>query len=111
MPQPHRFRLPRTIQQVLDWIGSHELHVLIASFVMALTLWGLVEIASEVTEGDTAKFDEWAVRILRRQDNPQVPIGPKWLAEVARNLTALGGAAILGLLTLMSLATYGAERR
>jgi undecaprenyl-diphosphatase len=96
----HRFRLPSFIQRILDWIGSHELPVLLALLVMALMLWGFVEIAGEVIDGDTARFDEWMLRALRNPNNPAVPIGPQWLGEVTRDLTALGGIAFLTLLTL-----------
>ncbi|HET6880882.1 MAG TPA: phosphatase PAP2 family protein [Pirellulales bacterium] len=45
------------------------------------------------------RFDEWAVRRLRREDDPSKPIGPVWMGEVARDVTALGGVAVLALLT------------
>lgn len=94
-----RVSLPRSIRRVLDWIGSHELPVLIAFLIMGATIWGFIEIADNVVEGDTAKFDEWAVRSLRKPDDLKTPIGPRWLAEAGRDLTALGSAAVLGLLT------------
>jgi hypothetical protein len=33
--------------------------------------------------------------LLRKPENPDVPIGPKWLLEVARDITALGSGADL----------------
>jgi undecaprenyl-diphosphatase len=63
--------------------------------------WAFIAIAGEVSEGDTQAFDRWAVKSLRRADNPAVPIGPTWLAEVGRDLTALGGVAVLTLFTLI----------
>ncbi len=90
MPFSFRFRLPAFIQRVLDWIGSHELPVMIALLVVAVTIWGFVEIADKVMEGGTAEFDTWLVQVLRNPNEPERPIGPKWLAEVSRDLTALG---------------------
>src|SRR5688572_17723969 len=87
------------IRAVLEWIGKYELSVMLALLLMVGSIWGFVAIADAVAEGRTMKFDEWAVRALRRADDPSMPIGPKWLAEVGRDLTALGGVAFLCLLT------------
>jgi undecaprenyl-diphosphatase len=88
------------VRWLFDWIGSHELSVNLALLVVVLAVWTFVKIADEVVEGDTMRFDDWAVRTLRRADDPSKPIGPAWLAEVGRDLTALGGVAFLSLLTL-----------
>jgi undecaprenyl-diphosphatase len=88
----------RTVRWLLRWIGQHELGVLISLAVAALAIWGFVELADEVSEGSTTQFDEWAVRSLRRTDDPSQPIGPRWLAEIGRDITALGGMAVLLLL-------------
>ena len=81
---------------------------LVAALLVVAGTWGFIAIAGEVTEGDTQTFDKWAVESLRKPDpNPppanavaQVPIGPKWMQEVGRDITGLGGIAILGLATL-----------
>lgn len=83
---------------LFDWIGSHELVVQLAMLGLLLTVWAFVAIADEVKDGETARFDEWAVRAMRQADDPSKPIGPAWLAEVGRDLTALGGVAFLSLL-------------
>src|SRR5688572_9413380 len=86
------------VRAVRRWIGLHELGVLLSLAIAALAIWGFVELADEVREGSTAPFDEWAVRALRRADDPAQPIGPRWAAEIGRDLTALGGIAVLLLL-------------
>lgn len=90
----------RLIWGVLDWIGQHELSVIIALLVASLAIWLFVVLAAEVVEGSTRQFDEWAVRSLRRANDPAQPLGPDWMAEVGRDLTALGGVAFLAMLTL-----------
>jgi undecaprenyl-diphosphatase len=45
-------------------------------------------------------FDEWAIRAMRNADDPAKPIGPAWLHEAGRDLTALGGVAVLTLITV-----------
>jgi undecaprenyl-diphosphatase len=45
------------------------------------------------------------VRKLRRADDPATPIGPRWLQECGRDITALGGVTVLTLVTF-SVAGY-----
>jgi undecaprenyl-diphosphatase len=88
------------------WLRRHtNLLVLVVAFLVIGGTWAFLQIADEVVEGDTQHFDEWAVRALRMPDPdappgaPQVPIGPKWLREVGRDMTALGGVAVMFLVT------------
>lgn len=87
------------VQAVLEWIGQHEFKILLLLLVLIGAGWAFVVVADRVAEGKTANFDEWAVQALRRADDPARPLGPAWLAEVGRDLTALGGIAFLSLLT------------
>lgn len=85
---------------LLEWIGRHELSVLIALLIVVGGCWAFIEIADEVIEGDTDAFDRWAVMALRRPDDPATPIGPSWMPEVGRDMTALGGVTVLACLTI-----------
>lgn len=91
--------LRRWVQSEMDWIGRHEATVLIALLVIVLAILAFVGIADEVFEGDTQRFDDWAVRAFRSPDDPARPIGPEWTHNVGRDLTALGGVSFLTLLT------------
>src|SRR5262249_44840901 len=66
--------------------------------------WSFAAIAKVVSQGRTQDFDNWALRALRRADNPAMPIGPEWMHEIGRDLKALGGIAVL---TLMIAAVAG----
>lgn len=61
--------------------------------------WGFLELADEVMEGDTASLDESILLAMRNQADPADPIGPRWVEEIARDATALGGVAVLSLVT------------
>lgn len=89
-----------SLRRLLDWIGRHETIVLISLLVIVVALLAFVALADEVMAGKTLRFDEWAISALRRNDDPSKVVGPDWVAEVARDLTALGGVAVLTLLTL-----------
>jgi undecaprenyl-diphosphatase len=90
----------RGIRGALMWIGQHDLVVLLSVLIVLLCAVGFAVLADIVDEGATQRIDEWALRAMRRPDDPARPLGPRWLAEVGRDITALGGVAVLTLLTL-----------
>src|SRR5437764_10853504 len=83
---------------LLEWIGRHNAGVLSALLIIVLAVWAFAVLAHKVVTGSTLSFDESCVRALRRADDPAKPIGPDWLPEVGRDLTALGGVTFLTLL-------------
>lgn len=76
-----------------------ELSGLLVLGLAAAALWVFAAVADEVTEGETRDFDHAVIVSLRSADEPSDPWGPLWLEEVARDVTALGGVAVLLLLT------------
>ena len=89
-------------QRLLIWIGGHERQTLVVLFLAAAALWGFVEIADEVVEGDTASIDQRLLLSLRSASDVSDPIGKPWVEEMARDVTGLGGTAVLTFLTLAS---------
>ena len=86
--------------RLIRWLGGHSLTVLIGVLIAVGGTWMFIELADEVQEGETQKFDEWAIESLRRSDDPVTPLGPRWLHEAARDITGLGGVTVLSLVTL-----------
>lgn len=91
--------MARWIRNAIGWIGGHELIVLVGLLVPALGTWAFFELADEVMEGGTQRLDDRILRALRRADDPAKPIGPTWIAEVARDVTALGSVTVIVLIT------------
>lgn len=85
------------MRRIGQWIGSHEKTVLLAALLVVGGLFAFLAIADEVQEGETRAFDEWVLRSLRDPSDPARPRGPWWLVEAARDVTALGGVTVLGL--------------
>jgi undecaprenyl-diphosphatase len=56
-------------------------------------------VAKEVVGGDTQKFDNWMLDYLREDGSLKSPIGPEWLTALMTDITALGGATIIFMIT------------
>jgi undecaprenyl-diphosphatase len=69
---------------------------------VTLPLYLFFEIAEEVGEGDTRWFDEALLLGLRTND-PADPIGPHWLEASVADISALGGFAVLALITVFAI--------
>jgi undecaprenyl-diphosphatase len=88
------------IARCLRWLGARELSVLVVLFALMGSLWTFVELAEEVMEGETGDFDRIILLSMRNANDLSDPVGPRWVEEIGRDFTALGGNAILTLLTL-----------
>jgi undecaprenyl-diphosphatase len=75
-----------------------ELPVLVLIAASSAAVWAFVEIAEEVMEGESGAFDERLLRGLRNRSDLSDPLGPRWVEEMARDVTALGGVAVLTLI-------------
>jgi undecaprenyl-diphosphatase len=53
----------------------------------------------EMVQGEPHAFDRWVLLALRNPRDLSDPIGPAWLEFVYRDITSLGGAAVLTLMT------------
>ena len=96
---PGLSRLNR-ITHFLRWMRARELSVLVVLFALVGSLWAFVALAEEVMEGETGYFDRIILLSMRNVNDLSDPIGPRWLEEIGRDFTALGGNAVLTLLTL-----------
>jgi undecaprenyl-diphosphatase len=80
--------------------------LLMPAVVIAALLLTFGFIAGGVMEGATLKFDRYVIFAFRSSsDNFAAPVGPPWVQEMARDVTALGSFSVLGLL-LVAAAGY-----
>lgn len=99
MPTHSRFRARQSVK-FLQWIGSRELSVLVVLFIILCSLWGFVELTEKVLDQETHEFDRALLLSMRNSNNLADPIGPRWVEEIGRDITALGGNTVVTLLTL-----------
>jgi undecaprenyl-diphosphatase len=91
----------RGILRFFSWRGGHELAVLLAVGGIAFGVWMFAELADEVMDGGTQAIDRKLLLAMRRPSDGS-PIGPPAVQEAARDITALGGITVLGLLTMFT---------
>ena len=80
--------------------GAVEPRMLAALLALAGCVWLFVELADEMDEGETQSFDARILLALRNPADPADPIGPGWIEEFGRDVTALGGIGVLAFVTL-----------
>ncbi|HEX6120349.1 MAG TPA: phosphatase PAP2 family protein [Dongiaceae bacterium] len=68
---------------------------LVPIILIAAAAWAFVAILDEVSEGDTRAIDTAIILAFRVPGDPADPIGPSWLEESVRDVTALGSAPTL----------------
>lgn len=82
------------LQRLMARLRSLDLWILLSLLIVVGGTWGFIELLEEVYEGETRFVDEWAIRTIGGY------AAPAWLEEVGRDLTALGGIAVLSLVTI-----------
>ena len=88
----------------LKRLGQHELGMVLSTLALAFGIWVFAEVLDEVQEGETESFDRVVLVSLREAQDLENPIGPPWLEEAGRDLSALGGFVVL---TMVTTATVG----
>ena len=97
--------------RVRAWVGAREAGTLAALLLAAGGVWLFLEIADEVLEGATTSVDEQLLLMLRAPADSSDPLGPPWVEDLARDITGLGGAAVLTLLTAASAGFLALQRK
>jgi undecaprenyl-diphosphatase len=93
--------LRRASRWVSIRLGRADLVVLIVALAGVIGILVFVVLADRVTEGPPGHVDERLLLALRERSDPSDPLGPTWLEEAGRDLTALGGYAVLSILVAL----------
>ena len=101
----------RAFRLAVRWLTGQEAGVLLAALAIVLALLVFSKTAGEMMEGDLRELDDGVLRMMRSADDPSVPIGPAWLVQVAIDVTALGGTAVLALILVVVLGYLALEGR
>jgi len=85
-------------------IMRYDIFYLIVLFLIFFVFWSGLGISDLVERGRIQQFDENILSAVRQPDDPSLLRGPEWLKDFMRDITALGGAPVL---TLISLGVIG----
>jgi undecaprenyl-diphosphatase len=92
------FSIP-LLRAVLTQVSGVERWTVGMVAVTGAALVAFVQLADAVMEGETRRFDERILLALRSASDPSDPLGPRWFEEMMRDFTALGGTAVLVVIT------------
>ncbi len=84
-------------------LRGHALPILIG-IAAALSAFVFLKVADEIAEAEVLSFDSSLLLSLRNPDDLSDPLGPRWVEEMMRDFTALGG---VGVTTLVTAAAVG----
>jgi undecaprenyl-diphosphatase len=73
---------------------------LVALCILGGLGWAFIEIADAVLEGETHALDSYVIQMLRNPADLTDPRGPLWVEELGRDVSALGGVAVLTFVVL-----------
>lgn len=90
----------RNAEAVTLRIGANEILMLVALLIVVLGTWGFLEIAGQVTEGSTQRFDKMVVQSFRQAVMSHVPAPPEAIDQTFVDISALGGPTVLALMTV-----------
>ncbi len=88
-----------------------EFGILIALMVIGGTGYAILELASEIGEGETHAFDRAILLAFRNPGDLADPIGAWWFEQMMKDITSLGSTAVLTLITIGALGYLLIERK
>lgn len=93
--------LSRGFARPFDFFNRMEFPVLLAGILVAGGLWGFLELSEFARDATPHSFDTRLLLALREPGQPDNPIGSDRFEGWVRDITALGGVAVLVLLTAL----------
>lgn len=91
----YRLRFAMRIRPALTIETATLLHLCFG----AVCAWLLVKNVPRIYKGRLEAIDNHVLRALRRPDDLSIPVGPKWMPQAAKDVTALGSGTNLTIAT------------
>jgi len=81
------------------WLKGVEFSLLLTLVLILGGIWLFLVLANEAVTVDPRGLDREILLALREPGDPDNPLGPEWVQTAMRDVTALGGTAVLLILT------------
>lgn len=94
------------MRRIREYGKKIEPRILFLLVVLGGGTWVFLEVADAVMEGETRSVDEMLLLAMRTPGDVSDPLGPAWIEEMARDVTALGGIAVLVFVTVATLVYF-----
>lgn len=94
-----KFELSRHYRRVHSFVTA-ESRLLAAIAIISGLVLAFLQIADEMIEGEMEAFDRSILMLFRDPTNIDQVIGPAWVHEMVRDITALGSFSLLGLIVV-----------
>jgi undecaprenyl-diphosphatase len=91
-------------------LAALDFGLLMGGFIVVLGILGFVKLMDAVEDGKTQSIDERLLRACRNPENLADTLGPPWVEEAVRDVTALGGVFVLTLVTALVVGFYALRR-
>jgi undecaprenyl-diphosphatase len=91
-----------TLQEHRRWTRS----AMILAAISAILSVAFFSLSRAVVRGSTGDWDERILLAMRQANDLADPLGPRWAEEVGRDFTALGGVAVLALISVTAVAFF-----
>lgn len=99
-----RLKAPASPPRLGELARRVEARVLIGCIAITAALAGFAALTAEAREGDINAVDRVLLLMFRSPGDRSVEIGPRWVWESARDITALGGFTVLLLVSVFATA-------
>lgn len=100
-----------TPNAVRHFVRRTEVRLLIGCLALMVGVWAFLALTGEVREQETTPFDRAVLLSFRTPADLATPLGPRWLQESARDVTALGGFTALALISGLAIVLLILHRR
>lgn len=98
-------RLP-SIHTLWTFLKRFEARVLIGVMLAAGAVWAFLNVASEMSEGETQAIDRKLILMLRTPGDLDNPIGGRNVEEAVRDITALGGTTLVVVIGVVAVLSF-----